>query len=88
MASLARVILRSRSAHRWIHRVPSGQVRRLYGTANKPVFRWEVSPPTLRWFVRFQNPIPLSPGPIGRRESIVFRGNRYSVRLHSATIIS
>jgi len=43
----ARVILRSCNTRRNIHRVLSGQVRCLHPTTEKPVFRWEVSPPAV-----------------------------------------
>ncbi|KAI9455652.1 acyl-CoA dehydrogenase domain-containing protein [Russula earlei] len=41
MASLARITLKSRSAHRALPRALSGQVRRLHETAKRVPFRWE-----------------------------------------------
>jgi hypothetical protein len=79
----ARVILRSCNTRRNIHRVLSGQVRCLHATTEKPVFRWEVSPPASTLCNLFQKLNPALPGSVGHRGSIIRRGNRYSVRAHS-----
>lgn len=45
MASLARTLLTSSGPHRNVSRVFGAQLRCLHGTAEKPVFHWEVSRP-------------------------------------------